>query len=207
MVNGGTPFMHTLPSRNACGNCHEENKGTVASPNDVIGFDELRLNSKFKADDTKTQLQTFADKGVFKQAIPTDPASVTDNTVGDMGRLLRIKRFVLGNCVHCHNGTSLPDFHPEIFAMVTVNKPVPPTQSVMPPPGYLRIAPKHPEKSVVYLQVQQTMLPAPVNGVRLRPMPPVGVADQGVNQEALKDLFDWICALPGTGVPGPGCPR
>jgi hypothetical protein len=30
----------------------------------------------------------------------------------------------------------------------------------------------------------------------MRPMPPVGVAEVAADQAALKDVFDWITALP-----------
>jgi hypothetical protein len=191
-INGGQPFKHVLPSRNACGLCHEQN-GMVAQT--FIGFDELRLNSKLSAEAPKTQLQTFADAGLFTQPIPAAPAIITDAS-NDGGRLLRIKRFVFGNCVTCHNGGGQVDLHPDVFVANTVNQATT-AQSVMPPAGWLRVIPGEPAKSVLYVQMQRTMLP-PANGAadRLRAMPPVGLADQAVEQTALKDVFDWISALP-----------
>jgi hypothetical protein len=193
-VNGGTPFMHDLPSRNACGNCHEENAMQAQT---FIGFDELRLNSKLAATDTKTQLQKFGDMGIFKMPIPANPALVTD-TSNDMGRLLRIKRFIMGNCVHCHgNGAAGFDLHPDVFMKNTINQATN-SQSVTMPTGWARILPGKPNMSVLYVQVQRTMIPTTVKGmmVRMRPMPPVGVSDQAANQEFLADLFAWITALP-----------
>jgi hypothetical protein len=190
-VNNGTPFQHDLPSRSMCGKCHEEN-GMVGQT--FIGFDELRLNSKFASTSTKTQLQEFADAGIFTGPLPANPATITD-TSNDMGRLLRIKRFVFGNCVHCHNGNSVFDMHPDVFVANTVNKPTE-AQSVVPPAGWKRIVPKSPGTSVVYVQTQRTNLPQPVgSNNRLRPMPPVGVADVAADQAALKDLYDWIMSL------------
>jgi hypothetical protein len=193
MVNGGQPFMHTLPSRNACGKCHEQN-GMVAQT--FIGFDELRLNSKLTAASTKTQLQTLADAGIFSMPPPADAATIADAS-NDGGRMLRIKQFVFGNCVHCHNGGGQVDLHPDVFVANTVNKPTE-AQSVMPPAGWLRVVPGDPAKSVLYVQMQRTMLPPPTgDGMnRLRAMPPVGVADVAADQAALKDVFDWITALP-----------
>jgi hypothetical protein len=196
LVNNGTPFPHTLPSRNACGDCHEVN-GMVTQT--FIGFDEMRLNTKFNATATKTQLQDLDAKGIFMKAMPATPVTITDNT-NDGGRLLRIKRFVFGNCVHCHNGALQADFHPDKLVEEWVNKEVPETQSVKPYPGMLRIFGKDLTKSVVYLQVQRTMLPPPITSmgqdIRLRPMPPVGVADVAVDQAALADIRAWIMALP-----------
>jgi hypothetical protein len=191
-VNNGQPFQHDLPSRDMCGKCHEEN-GMVAQT--FIGFDELRLNSKFSAASTKTQLQEFSDAGIFTMPIPATPATITDNTA-DGGRLLRIKQFMFGNCVHCHNGNSVFDLHPDNFVANTVNKATE-AQSVMPPTGWKRVVPKSPTTSVVYVQVRRTNIPTTVNGMptRLRPMPPVGVADVAADQAALKDISDWINSL------------
>jgi len=191
MVNGGQPFMHTLPSRNACGKCHEQNAMVAQT---FIGFDELRLNSKLTAASAKTQLQTFADAGVFTMPPPAVPVTITDAS-NDNGRLLRIKRFVFGNCVHCHNGGGQVDLHPDVFVANTVSQPTM-AQSVMPPPGWLRVVPGDPLTSVLYVQMQRTMLPPATGNERLRPMPPVGVADVAADQVALKDVFDWITALP-----------
>jgi len=192
MLNGGQPFMHSLPSRDACDQCHSQN-GMVTQT--FIGFDELRLNSKLKADAPKTQLQTFADAGVFTGAVPDAPATITDAS-NDGGRLLRIKRFLFGNCVTCHNGQGQVDFHPDVLVANTVGKPTE-AQSVMPPAGWLRVVPGDPLKSVLYVQMQRTMLP-PAEGAnnRLRAMPPIGLADVAVEQTALKDVFDWITAIP-----------
>jgi hypothetical protein len=193
IVNDGKSFMHTLPSRNDCGKCHEQN-GMVAQT--FIGFDELRLNSRLTSDAAKTQLQTLGEAGLFTGAVPADPATITDAS-NDGGRLLRIKRFVFGNCVHCHNGGEEVDLHPDVFVQNTVGKPTE-AQSVMPPPGWLRVVPGDPSTSVLYVQMQRTMLPTPTgNGMnRLRAMPPIGVADVAADQAALKDVSDWITALP-----------
>ncbi len=164
-----------------------------------IGFDEMRLNSKFNATATKTQLQDLEAKGIFTMPVPANPVTITDSS-NDGGRLLRIKRFVFGNCVHCHNGAGQADFHPDKLVEEWVNKEVPETQSVKPYPGMLRIFGKDLTKSVVYLQVQRTMLPPPITSmgqdIRLRPMPPVGVADMAVDQAALADIRAWIMSLP-----------
>jgi hypothetical protein len=193
-VNNGAAFMHNLPSRNACGQCHEEN-GMKAQT--FIGFDELRLNFKTPASGAKTQLQAFADAGLFKMPIPADPALVKD-TSNDMGRLLRIKRFVMGNCVHCHgNGSAGFDLHPEVMVANLVNVATM-SQSVMMPTGWARVLPGKPSMSVAYVQAQRTMIPTMVKGmmVRMRPMPPVGVADVAANQEFLTDFAAWIMSLP-----------
>jgi hypothetical protein len=193
-VNNGQPFMHSLPSRNACGECHEEN-GMHAQV--FIGFDELRLNSKVPATAAKTQLQIFDEAGIFTKPIPTDPATITDNS-NDGGRMLRIKRFVFGNCVHCHAGFAQVDLRPNVFEMNTIGKPTE-AQSVKPPMGWLRVIPRDPERSVLFVQVRRRPLPAPTAGDtmnRLRAMPPVGVAEVAADQQAVNDIRAWIMSLP-----------
>ena len=189
VVNDGKAFDHTLPSRQMCGDCHEENAMVAQT---FIGFDELRLNSKFPTDAPKTQLETLADTGIFTMPIPSDPAAITD----DDPRMLRIKRFVFGNCVHCHSSSGAQvDFSPEVFVENTVGKATE-AQSVVPPPGWLRIVPGKPENSVVYVQVERVNIPPPMGDAeRLRPMPPVGVEDVAVPQDALQDLREWIMSL------------
>jgi hypothetical protein len=192
MVNSGQPFPHTIPSRKACGDCHEANGMKYSH---FIGFDELRLNSKFPANAPKTQLEQVADLGIFTKPIPTDPATVVD-TRNDGGRMQRIKRFIAGNCVHCHyEGGSQFDISPKVFEMVMVNQDTE-SQSVKPPPGWKRVVPGDLNRSVLYVQMRRTPLPPPVEGVRLRPMPPVGVSDVAPEQRILADVAAWIMSLP-----------
>jgi hypothetical protein len=77
-----------------------------------------------------------------------------------------------------------------------VNQPTE-AQSVMPPDGWLRVVPGSPETSVLYVQMQRTMLPEPLPGMNsLRPMPPIGLNDLAVEPTSLQDVYDWISALP-----------
>jgi len=174
----GAPFMHDIPSRQDCGACHEANAKTAQT---FIGFDEVRLNSKLTPASTTTQLEDFA--GLFTSP-PPKPAALADPDP----RLLRIKRFVLGNCVHCHDGGRVVDLHPDLFVANTVGKPID-ASGITPPAGWLRVVPGKPEMSILYVEARRTMLPT-----GLKPMPPVGlaVAEAG----ALEDLRAWIMALP-----------
>jgi len=117
--------------------------------------------------------------------MPGKPAEITDPDP----RLLRIKRFVFGNCVHCHNGRpGIFDMHPDMFVENTVDKPAE-ASGIAPPTGWLRVVPGKPEMSILYVEARRTMLPS-----GLKPMPPVclAVAETG----ALEDLRAWIMALP-----------
>jgi hypothetical protein len=166
----GAPFMHYIPSRQDCGECHESN-GKVAQT--FIGFDEIRLGS---------QLKDLAP--LFSQPPPVKPAEITDPDA----RLQRIKRFVFGNCVHCHNGGRLFDLHPDMLVANTVGKPAD-ASGIAPPAGWLRVFPGKPEMSILFVEARGTALPT-----GLKAMPPIGVAVQ--DAAALTDLRAWIMALP-----------
>jgi len=169
----GAPFSHDIPSRDDCGQCHDANAKVAQT---FIGFDEIRLGSK------AGQLDGFAP--LFTQPPPAKPAAITDPDA----RLQRVKQFVFGNCVHCHNGGRLVDLHPELLVANTVGK-MADASGIAPPAGYLRVAPGKPEMSIVYVETRRTMLPT-----GLKPMPPVGVALP--DAPALEDLRDWILAMP-----------
>lgn len=188
MINNGQPFPHDIPSREACGQCHSESgmKGQT-----FIGFDEVRLNSKRTSADAKTQLEEFQALGIFSKPI-TNPAAITDPDP----KLLRIKSAIFGNCAHCHNGNAVFDLHYDRFVENTVGKMVT-AQSVKVQPGWLRVVPGDPEKSVVFKQMERTKLPPPTAGdaMRLRPMPPVGVTDVALDAETLALVREWILSL------------
>jgi hypothetical protein len=175
----GAPFVHQIPSRQDCGQCHESN-GKVAQT--FIGFDELRLNSHLPGK-ASTQLADFAP--LFTQPPPGTPVEIVDADA----RMQRIERFVFGNCVHCHNGRpGLFDLHPDMFVANTVDKPAE-ASGIAPPANWKRVVPGKPEMSILYVEARGTMLP-----VGLKAMPPVGVAIQ--EAAALADLRAWIMALP-----------
>jgi hypothetical protein len=192
-VNKGQQFMHTLPSFQACGDCHTEN--AMVTGTSIIGFDELRLNNNvLNPASPKTQLQQFSEAGLFTSPLSSPPPTITDADA----RMLSIKRFIFGNCVHCHNGNSVFDLHPENLIKNTVNKKTE-AQSVVPPAGWLRVIPGKPDQSVLFVQVQRIPLPPPVGGDtmnRLRAMPPVGVADSAADLKAVADIKAWILSLP-----------
>jgi hypothetical protein len=171
----GAPFSHDIPTHTECLDCHEANAKVAQT---FIGFDELRLGA------VKNQLQGFAP--LFTNPLPAAPATITDPDV----RLQRIKQFVFGNCVHCHNGgrLGLVDLHPDMFVANTVGKPID-ASGVSAPAGWLRVVPGKPEMSVLYVEARRTMLPT-----GLKPMPTVGVAVP--EKAALDDLRAWIMGLP-----------
>lgn len=193
MVNGGQAFEHALPSRDNCGDCHHENGNTYQT---FIGFDEIRLNHKRTPSSAKTELEEFQDAGIFTKppaAGDPPPRSIVESEPG----LLKVKEFVLGNCVHCHNEHGkVFDMAPEVFVANTVGQ-MTNAQSVQPPTGWLRVKPGQPEMSVLFVQARRTPLPMPTTngGNRLRPMPPIGVNDLAADQTGLAALQAWITGL------------
>ena len=180
-LNNGLPFDHTLPSQFMCKSCHTTNGAAFQT---FIGFDEVRLD--------KTQLTAMDGLNVFMKPAKA-PVPVTDPDP----KLLAAKRFIFGNCVHCHNAKGMVfDMHPGVFVANTVGKETM-AQSVEPPVGWLRVVPGDLEKSVVYVQARRKPLPMPnmVGGDRLRPMPPFGVNDDTPDPDGLKALSDWILSL------------
>jgi hypothetical protein len=185
---GTTRFPHDLPSRLDCGECHDKN-ALVASA--FIGFDEIRLNNKLTVAAPRTQLADLAAQGLFTAPLPAQAAEIKDPDPV----LERVKRFVYGNCAHCHNGdpSAQADFRPDAFAATTIRKPVD-ASGVSAPKGWLRVVPGNPEMSVVYVQARGTNLPP-----SLREMPQVGVAVRAALpgfKAYLDDLRAWIMSLP-----------
>jgi len=201
----GVSFMHTIPSADDCTLCH----GTAHKVNDLavsafIGFDEIRLNNKAAdANAPKTQLQTFADLKYFSAPLPTPAADVRDPM--NMQRE-RVRRFVFGNCVHCHNSgdTGQTPFDPDMFIANVKNKR--PDSHVNPPMTYLLVVPKNPRLSILWLQAagqmqidQQTAMDPALKmrtDANLKPMPPVGVEHREFAEfkSELDNMAAWITA-------------
>jgi hypothetical protein len=186
VVIAGRSFTHTIPSQNDCAECHGRNAMIKST---VIGFDEVRLNHLVGAGATRTELEELASAGVFSATVPASPATITDPDPV----LAQLKRFVFGNCVHCHNGSmNLVDLHPNVFVANTINQ-TPESPGTTPPPGSKRVVPGRPEDSVVFLQTRGTDLP-----LGLRPMPQVGVEVRDLPAFAveLQNMKTWISSLP-----------
>jgi hypothetical protein len=181
----GQTFMHVIPSQIDCGKCHEAN-GKVAQT--FIGFDELRLANKLPGAPA-TQLEDFAAAGFFTTAPPATPVQVTDPDP----LLQRVKTFVTGNCVHCHNGNDgIVDFRQNVFVANTVGKKAD-SPGTTPPANWLRVIAGNPDMSILYIQTTRKV------PVGLNPMPPVGVAVAPV--EPVADIKAWICKLQGGPTP------
>ncbi len=200
-INNGMPFTHTIPSKQNCGECHDNNAKLTDA--DIIGFDELRLNWKLPGAAT-TQLQALHDAKLLS-TMPAQPITIVEpNPV-----LARVKTWVQGNCVHCHNGAEgMLDLRPDGFVANTVNK-MTQGSGIMPPSGWLRVVPKKPEMSVLYVQARRAPLPTGPT-VQMRPMPPVGVEVADMNRVAplptgtmlsqvptdpIADIATWINSL------------
>jgi len=172
---GGRALTHQIPSRDDCKRCHATNKVSI------IGFDEIRLNAPIVAG-TKTQLETFAEAGFFDGELPTPAATITDPDP----LLQQVKRYVYGNCYHCHNGSDSQAFemHPDNFVAKVVEQA---TEGSGTAPG-IRVIPGNPEMSVLYRQMTRMNLTPGENA-----MPPIGV--QVADPSVLPIVRDWILSL------------
>ena len=179
---GTRTWMHNIPSEQDCEGCHNEHKRRTGAG--FIGFDEIRLNSTLPMA-SKTQLQDFFERGYFTRAMPTAVASITHQNP----QYQAVMRFVYGNCVHCHNGQGLEDFRPEVFHMNSVGKPAD-ASGVNPPPGYFRVAPNMPERSLIYVQTRGTLMNGMPLPDTLKQMPPIGVQYAPIPE--LENMRAWI---------------
>jgi hypothetical protein len=180
-------FTHAIPSQQDCEECHEGNRKLHKAS--VIGFDEIRLNSKLDPQAARTQLQELDALGFFTAPLPAQPAAILDANPG----LQRVKRFIYGNCAHCHHGEGTFDMRPDVFVTNTVGKPTE-ASGVNPPAGYLRVVRRNPERSVLYLQARGTNLMQIDQSLRV--MPPIGVSfPPGFPMADLEAIRTWINSL------------
>jgi hypothetical protein len=201
----GKPHMHPIPGHSDCAACHDENRGKEGTGMAFIGFDEIRLNNTLPGA-KETQLQGLAARGLFLK--PPGASTITGTT--DLER--RVKRFIFGNCLHCHNdpnGNDGPmDLQPDVLLAQLRNVAI--MGHIEAPPGFKRVVPGKPLLSVVYVQAARIadtvnkQYSKPPLEYHLRDMPPVGVTltPSGANLppdypdgDPVKDLFDWITTL------------
>jgi hypothetical protein len=182
-VDAGKAFTHQIPSRMDCGKCHDAS--AMATSTSIIGFDELRLNGKLPGA-ARTQLEELVAAGLFTNPLPATPARINEADP----LLLRIKTFIAGNCVHCHNGRNpgIVDFRPDVLADNAIGKKAD-SSGTTAPAGWLRVIPGNPEMSILFVQTSRKV------PTGLNPMPPIGVAIP--EPQSLADLKSWICGLPG----------
>jgi len=166
----GEDFEHEIPSTRQCRTCHE------SAPDAVLGFIPAQLRDG--------QLAALHEAGVLSDALD-EPEPLDDDA-----QTAAVLGYVLGNCVHCHNGfaqgeNSSFDLRPEVMLEHTVGKE---TESSASGIG-IRIVPGAPRQSVLYLAFI-----GEDNGTGIKPMPPLGV--QRRDQAAAERLRAFIEGLP-----------
>jgi glucose/arabinose dehydrogenase len=179
----GKTFTHNIPSENDCGDCHKAQAKVAGSA--IIGFDELRLAGP-RRDATQSQLSELGAAGLFAQSVPQKPRVIQDSDPV----LAKVKTFVFGNCVHCHHAkSSQVDLNPEVFVANTVGQKVD-ASGIQAPPGWFRVTPGMPEKSVLYVQAERLIAALPMG---MKPMPPIGVTIP--DPDGVSAIAGWIRAL------------
>jgi hypothetical protein len=185
VTQDGVMFTHNIPKLADCWNCHIANKATI------IGFDELRLNSKLGTA-TTTQLEQVAQKGWLSKPPVAPFIEVTGRTPAEKAAL----EYLQANCAHCHNGEQPQepgarypalDLRYQNAVKQTVNVQ---TMTVGTAPGP-RILPGMPNKSILFLAVKA--IADPMANMEVKPMPTVGV--DRMDQTAVNLLTAWIMTV------------
>jgi hypothetical protein len=168
LTDAGEPFTHFIPSRLECRQCHESAESAV------LGLSELQLAAS-------GSLSALASRIAPRPEAPY--ASLPEHgplTTAVLG-------YLVGNCVHCHNGTngaaSSFDLRPAAALENLVDQP---TASSATADG-IRVVPGQPEQSVMFLAVQGG------SNFEVKDMPPLGVAQRDAT--AIRLLEEWILEL------------
>jgi hypothetical protein len=178
----GDTFEHTVPARLDCRKCHE------SQPVNIIGFDELRLNSSYSSSDSETQLQTLFEEGVLSDPIE-DPASIEHED--DTTR--QVLGYLQGNCAHCHNGWSGPSSAFDMRYPVALQNLIEQETTSELVSG-IRVVPGEPDESALVLAMRRDEI------ATAQPMPPLGVDRR--DDVALSLIEDWISNLDPSGAGG-----
>jgi hypothetical protein len=157
-AHDGSMLTHAIPSTRQCRTCHE------SSERPVLGFTREQLGLAHD-DAGGSALAALHDQGVLDAEVEAPEPLAADAATAD------VLGYVLGNCVHCHNGwgegaNSSFDLRPEVMLEHTVGVETEDSASGI----GLRIAPGDPEASVLYLAFVGRD-----NGTGVEPMPPLGV--------------------------------
>ncbi len=169
----GSALTHAIPSTRQCRTCHE------SAPVRVLGFTREQLGLA-----SESALARLHAQGVFDAEVD-QPAPLADDV-----ETAEVQGYLLGNCVHCHNGwadgdNSSFDLRPEVMLENTVGVETDGSASGL----GLRIAPGDPDASVLYLAFVGRD-----NGTGIKAMPPLGV--QRRDPAAAERLKAWIEGLP-----------
>ncbi len=164
----GETVQHVIPNRLECRQCHE------SSTSEVLGINELQL----------------AKSGSLSRAAPSISPAPREpyRVLPEHGPLTTsMLGYFVGNCVHCHNGTSGAassfDLRPDVALANLIAQP---TASSATADG-IRVVPGKPDESIAYLGVKGGP------ELEVKDMPPLGVA---LRDTATIQLFsEWITAL------------
>lgn len=157
-IDLGGGDVHTVPAASQCRECHE------AAATAFLGIGKLQLAGARVAGGT--ELERFDSLGLLARGAPEDPTGVSHGN-DDVAAVLG---WMVGNCVHCHNGgerdNSSFDLSPDVALANTVEQPTTSSASA----AGIRIVPGAPEDSILFLAVS-----GEGDEPEIKPMPPVGI--------------------------------
>ena len=165
----------------------------MANRSPIIGFDELRLNSKLETADPGTQL----DKVIANKWLTTAPVAPLAEVKGRTPLELSVLEYFQANCSHCHNGLQTPlkpgSRYPQLD--LRYDKAVAQTVGIstmtVGTASGTRIIPKDPAKSVLIQAMRAVANPLAMPDVK--PMPLVGV--DRMDKKAVEMIEQWINTL------------
>lgn len=171
---------HEIPSERQCRQCHE------SAPVPLLGLRELQL--ALAPSDAGNELDRFDAIGLLAHAAPSHPPAIDQ---GDPVAT-RVLGWLLGNCVHCHNGGTQPnasfDLSPGVAFANLIGQP---TRSSASGVG-IRVVPGAPDASALVAAIEGIDDDAVLDAID--PMPPVGSVRR--DERAIADVRTWIEGLP-----------
>ena len=169
---------YSIPAQDDCRACHE------GAPVPVLGFSALQLSP---------ELRTLAARGLLTRVSPellANPPRIAAKNATERAAL----GYLHGNCGHCHNDDG-PLAVLEMSMAQRVGEKTPSDSIIRSlagvasqfriPGGTARVAPGHPEESVVALRMQSRE--------PREQMPPLGTSE--VDVEAMSLIGQWIESL------------
>jgi len=168
---------HTIPFTKACQECHD------SSPSGVLGFQPQQLLGPSDSTTEESELDRAIQSGLLDEDPEVDDALEPFDT-----KTREVVGYLLGNCVHCHNGgngvASSYDLSPSVALDNIIDHP---TESSASKAG-IRVVPGSPESSILFLAVS-----GETDDPEIKPMPPLGV--QLRDPVGVELLRSWIESL------------
>ena len=176
------------PSRDECMFCHSRAAGFVLG----LTTSQINRDHQFASGRTDNQLRTYAHIGIFKSALPKDPAELPaypDPMDSKANLERRVKTYFEVNCAICHVADGGGNSKIEFGAKTPLTKAnvidEPPVHENLGIPDARLIARGAPERSVLYKRITRR---------GEKQMPPIST--NVVDEQGAELVKNWILSLP-----------